>query len=172
MFRFKILASIMLITVASGLILLGEAVAAEKYKIRSVLYTIKWETINVPGEEKHLLALADSRGVTTNLEGKSFGDGLVHQSVGLLDIDLKTESGSANWHEEYTDRDGDKICTKSEGRRLKGQYWGSSWEGTFTIVKGTGKYEGIQGRGKWSFYNPAKMQTVTNGEWEVELPRR
>jgi len=41
----------------------------------------------------------------------------------------------------------------------------------FIIVKGTGKYEGIQGRAKWSFYNPAKMWTVVNAEWEVELPR-
>lgn len=171
MSKIKIFAFITLITLAFGVAVAADALAGEKYKIHSVLYTVKWETINVPGEEKHLLALADSRGVTSNLEGKPFGDGLVHQSVGLLDIDLKAESGSANWYEEYTDRDGDKICTKSEGRRIKGQYWGGSWEGTLIIVKGTGKYEGIQGRAKWSFYNPAKMQTVVDGEWEVNLPR-
>jgi hypothetical protein len=171
MSRFKLFAFIALITLAFGVTIVGDALAGEKYKIRGVFYTIKWETINVPGEEKHLLALVDSRGVLTNLEGKPFGDGMVVQSVGLLDIDLKSESGFGNWYEEYTDRDGDKICTKSEGRRVKGQYWGSSWEGMVTIVKGTGKYEGIQGRAKWSYYNPAKMQTVVNAEWEVDLPR-
>ena len=172
MSKSKIVAMMALVAFAMGILLVGDVVAGEKYKIRGVVYTIKWETINVPGEEKHLLALADSRGVTSNLEGKPFGDRLVVQSVGLLDIDLKTESGSGNWYEEDTDRDGDKIYLKSEGKRSKGQYWGSSWEGTFTIVKGTGKYEGIQGRGKWSYYNPAKMQTVVDAEWEVELPRR
>ena len=171
MSRFKLIAFIALVTLAFAVTLVGEPLAGEKFKTRSVLYNTKWETLNVPGEEKHLLALSEARGILTNLEGKPFCDGWVHQSVGLMDIDLKAESGSASWYEEYTDRDGDKICTKSEGRRAKGQYWGASWEGTLTIVKGTGKYEGIQGRAKWSFYNPAKMWTVVNAEWEVELPR-
>ncbi len=172
MSKSKTVGIVALIAFAIGLLLVGSAVAGEKYKTRSIFYTIKWETINVPGEEKHLLALCDSRGVSTNLEGKSFGDGLVLQSVGLLDINVKTELGSGNWYEEDTDRDGDKIYLKSEGKRMKGQYWGASWEGTYTIIKGTGKYEGIQGTGKWSYYNPAKMQTVTDTEWDVELPRR
>jgi len=171
MSRSKLLTVITLITLAFAVALVGDALAGEKYKIRLVQYTVKWETINVPSEEKHLLALVDSRGVTSNMEGKPFGDGLVYQGVGFMDIDLKTELGSSNGYEEYTDRDGDKICAKWEGRRVKGQYWRSSWEGTTIIVKGTGKYEGIQGRVKWSFYNPAKMQTVADAEWDVDLPR-
>jgi hypothetical protein len=172
MSKSKIVGMMALIAFAMSILFVGNAVAGEKFKIRGVYYATKWETINVPGEEKHLLALSDSRGVTSNLEGKPFGDGLVVQSAGWLDIDIKTELGSGNFYEEWTDRDGDKICIKSEGKRMKGQIWGSSWEGTATMVKGTGKYEGIQGRCKWSYYNPAKMQTVVNSEWEVELSRR
>ena len=171
MSRFKLIPFIALITLAFGVTIVGDALAGEKYKTRNVMYNVKWETITVPGEEKHLLALSEAKGVLTNLEGKPFGDGWVSQTAALLDIDLKAESGSLSSYEEYTDRDGDKVCTKTEGRRTKGQYWVSSWEGTSTIVKGTGKYEGIQGRTKWSFYNPAKMWTVANAEWEVDLPR-
>jgi hypothetical protein len=44
------------------------------------------------------------------------------------------------------------------------------WESEFTIVKGTGKYEGIQGKGIAYSYQVAEKQSYSDWEVEVELP--
>jgi hypothetical protein len=88
-----------------GIVLVNCAVAGEKFKGRTVWYTIKWEPINAPGEEKHFLAVAESKGISSNTQGKAFGEGTVERSVGVYDFDLKTEGGSQNGYQESTDRD-------------------------------------------------------------------
>jgi len=168
---FRVIALVGLVALLLGAVAVGDAVAGEKFKGRTIYYTVKWETINVPEEEGLLIALGDSKGITSNKERKTFADGWVSRSVGLLDINVKTGLGSGHWYEEVTDRDGDKYYLRSEGKRMKGKYWASYWEGEYTIVKGTGKYEGIQGKGTFSFYNPGPMQTCSDWEMEVELPR-
>ena len=171
MSRSKLAAFITLITLAFGIALVGDALAGEKVKGRTVWYTVKWEQISVPGEEKHLIALADSKGISSNTEGKTFGEGTVERSVGLFDIDLETGLGSSHGYQEATDREGDKIYYRLEGKRIKGKLWGSLWEGKLTILRGTGKYEGIRGRGTYSMYPIAPMQSYTDWEMDVELPR-
>ena len=58
-----------------------------------------------------------------------------------------------------------------EARRTKGKLWASTWEGKITILRGTGKYEGIKGEGTASFYVIAPKQVYEDWEIEVELPR-
>jgi len=171
MSKIRIFAFIALITLAFGVALVGGALAGEKVKGRTVWYTVKWEQISVPGEEKHLIALADSKGISSNTEGKTFGEGTVERSVGLFDIDLETGLGSSHGYQEATDREGDKIYYRWEGKRIKGKLWGSLWECKLTILRGTGKYEGIRGRGAYSMYPIAPMQSYTDWEMDVELPR-
>jgi hypothetical protein len=171
MSKSKIVGMMALIAFAMGILLAGDALAGEKFKGRTVWYTIKWEQINAPGEEKHLLAVNEAKGITSNTEGKAFGEGTVDRSGGVWDIDLKSETGSSYGYQESTDRDGDKVYSRWEGRRVKGKYWGSQWDGKSTILRGTGKYEGIKGEGTYSVYNIAPMQGYTDWEMEVELPR-
>ena len=171
MSKSKIVGIMALIAFAMGILLVGNAVAGEKFKGRTVWYTTKWEQIGVPGEEKHLLGLQESKGINSNTEGKAFGEGTVERCVTSAEIDLKTETGSSHGYQESTDRDGDKIYFRYEGRRLKGKLWGSAWEGKSTILRGTGKYEGIKGEGTWSSYLIAPMQQYTDWELDVELPR-
>ncbi len=52
------------------------------------------------------------------------------------------------------------------GKRRKIGVWGGTWK----AVKGTGKFEGIQGKGTWQFY-PVGDQAYHDWEGEVELPR-
>jgi hypothetical protein len=167
----KIVATIALIAFAVGIVLVGNAVAGEKFKGRTVWYSTKWEQLSAPGEEKHLLAVNEAKGISSNTEGKAFGEGTVERFVALVDIDLKTEIGSQHGYQESTDRDGNKIYWRFEGKRLKGKFWGSRWEGKDTDLRGTGKYEGIKGEGTWSSYVIAPMQWYTDWEMEVELPR-
>jgi hypothetical protein len=171
MSKSKIVGIMALIVFAMSIFLVGNAVAGEKFKGRTVWYTTKWEQIGVPGEEKHLMALQDAKGITSNTEGKTFGEGTAERMVGSVEIDLKAETGSSHGYQESTDRDGDKIYYRFEARRIKGKYWGSQWEGKFTILRGTGKYEGIKGEGTSSTYVIAPMQQYSDWEMEVELPR-
>jgi len=166
----KIIALTALITLAFGIVGLSNAMAGEKHKLRTVFYATKWEQLNVPGEEKHLIALSEAKGISMNMEGKTFGDGWVFLEVALYDIDIKTELGFGHGYGEVTDRDGDKIYYTWEGKRLRGKIWASYWKGDTTLVKGSGKYEGIKGKSTWSSYAVTPMQYYNIEEWEVELP--
>ncbi len=171
MSKSKIVGIIGLIAFAMGIVLVGDAVAGEKFKGRTVWYTTKWEQIGVPGGEKHLMGLMEDKGISMNTEGKSFGEGTVEHEVVSVEIDLKTEIGSNHGYQESTDRDGNKIYYRFEGSRLKGKFGGSVWEGKSTILRGTGKYEGIKGEGTWSSYMKSSTQFYSDWEMEVELPR-
>jgi len=170
MSKSKIIALSALIILAFGMTAIGNAVAGEKHKIRTVWYATKWEQLNVPGEKGHIIALSESKGISTNMEGKTFGEGGVCVDVGILDINVKTGLGSMVSYGEVTDRDGNKYYYRSEGKRLRGELWASYWEGETVIVKGTGKYEGIKGKTTWSLYPLTEMQSITDEEYEVELP--
>ena len=71
---------------------------------------------------------------------------------------------------ESTDRDGDKCYYRSEITRVKGKPW--SAEAKLTILKGSGKYEGMKGGATWRGYSVAPKQMYLDQDWEVELPGR
>jgi len=56
MSKSKMIALVVLITFAFGMTAVGNAVAGENYKVRTVYYSTKWEQLSVPGEEKHTLS--------------------------------------------------------------------------------------------------------------------
>jgi len=55
---------------------------------------------------------------------------------------------------------------------MKGKLWASYWEGESTYVKGTGKYEGIKGKGTWKTYPVSPMQSYSDEVHEIGLPSR
>jgi hypothetical protein len=128
---------------------------------------VKWEAINGGDEEGHVVATFEDKGIVTELEGRKFEDGGVNRSVGLMDMNVKTGLGSGSGYLELTDRDGDKyyMTWKNEAKIP------TIWEGKFTIVKGTGKYEGMHGKGTFVSYAVAPGQYYVDWEEEVELPR-
>jgi len=167
----RVIALFGLIALFVGVVALGDAQAGEKFRGRSVMYFVKWERIDVPGEEKHFVVAFEAKGINSNKEGKAYGEANVLRQAAILDIDLKTEEGYVIGYEEATDRDGNKIYSKFEGRREKGAFWQSQWKGETTILRGTGKYEGIRGKGTYTGYPIAPMQSYSDWEMEVELPR-
>jgi hypothetical protein len=168
MSRFKVLAFIALITLAFGVALVGDALAGEKVKARTVLYRVNWQQIEVGDQKGHVYVLYESKGIETILQGKAFCDGWSLRQGGFLDINLKSGAGYAHGFEVMTDKDGDKIFDTWEGKPGKG----GLWEGTWTYTGGTGKWQGIQGRGTWITHEPAPGQSYDDWEGEVELPRR
>ena len=170
MSKSKIIALIGLITFAFGITAIGNAVAGEKFKTSTVYYAVKWERVDVPDEEGHLVAIGEYKGISKNMEGKTFADGWVVWYVNAIDINVKTGLGSGHGYGEMTDRDGDKIYWRDEAKRLRGKIWASYWEAQVTIVKGTGKYEGAKGKATAFAYPIAPKQFYADLEWEVDLP--
>ena len=170
MSRFRIFAFIVLIAFAVGIALVGDALAGEKFKTRTVYYTLKVESIEVGDEEGHVVGVSEYKGIISNMEGKAFGDGWAVRAVSLWDMNAKTETGSGLGYVEASDRDGDKCYFRSDFKRAKGRPW--QYEGIWTTLKGTGKYEGIKGGATWRHYVVAPKQFYLDHEWEVELPGR
>ena len=163
MSKSKIIASTALITFAFAIVGLSNAVAGEKIQIqcRGAKYTMNVQAIPVGDEEGHVLVLAETIGIHFNLKGKPFMHGWSHRDMYVWD----TGTNSGHGYEEIIDKDGDKIYMAFDGQGVDG---GS--KGTWTFFKGTGKFEGISGKGTWTSYGIAPKQLYADWEGEVELP--
>jgi len=168
----RVMAFVALIALVA-MAVVGDALAGEKWKGRTVWYAVKWEQVNVPGEEGHLVAVCEAKAIGSRIEGEVLREGQIEHVAQLLDIDLKTGLGHGHGYGVSTDRDGDKYWSRWEGKRVKGgKLFASYWEGQTTLLGGTGKFEGIQGGGPFSSYPIAPMQWYSDWELEVELPKR
>ena len=155
-----------------GLALGGDAVAAEKVKLRTVLYGVKWETIELSDHEGHLIGVVEGKGIQSVIAGKLLCDGCTVRYGAVIDVETKIGTGACHGYGEVTDKDGDKYYYARRGKmlRMEAQASRSDWEGEVTIVRGTGKYEGIQGKGTWAAHVVAPQQWYYDEEIEVELP--
>jgi hypothetical protein len=164
MSRFKLAVFIALITLAFSVALVGNVMAGEKFKGRTVKHLLKWEQTNVGDEEGHVIVLFEAKGISTDLQGRSYTDGWVEHEEGLFDMNTKTGAGSCQGYSEFAGKDGEKIYIKWKGTPANG---------TWTFFKGTGKYEGIRGGGTWSPGPPSGDPGYFSSHWEGEaqLPR-
>jgi len=169
MSRFRIFTVMALFIFALGLALVGEAVAGEKCKGRNANYTVKSHSIEVADEEGHILNVSESKGILIIFEGvqaKKLWDGIALTTWGVFDLNVKTGQGCGHGIVERVDRDGDKVWSTWEGRSEKG-----GWRGTVVHVRGTGKFEGIKGKGTWVSISVGPNQGYTDWDSEVEWPR-
>jgi len=103
----RVFALIAVIGCAHGLALVGDAVAGEYVKCRGMKHMVKWEQINVGDVDGHAIAsLYESKGVVTNLQGKTFVDGWLVHEVGTFDFNSKTGPGSWQGYSELTSPEG------------------------------------------------------------------
>lgn len=167
MFRSRVFACVALITLAFLLFTVADALAGW-YKGRTVFYNTKWEQIEVGDEEGHVVAVGEGKGIFTGVQGDMKGDGAIERTSGYYDINFKTGVGTAWGYSEITYPDGDKSYARWEGRMVgKGLA-----EGTFIILKGTGKLEGIQGKGTWVSHRLTPTQRYSDVEGEIVWPTR
>jgi hypothetical protein len=159
----KIVGIMALIVFAVGIFLVGNGVAGEKYKCRTVWVTTKWEQINVGDEKDHVVVVAELKGIVSNMEGKTLGDGWLTWCRFIGDMS-PTIGINGNGYGGFTDKDGDKISWKFDRK--------SSGPIRLTFFNGTGKFIGIQGKGTADWVLTAETTlTYSNWEAELELPR-
>ena len=163
MSKSKIMGIMALIAFAMGMALAGDAVAGEKFKCRVVWHTTKVERIDVDDEKGHLLSVSAYKGIMSNMEGKTFGEGWLASMTSIAEIIPKVGMTSYGYI-ILTDKDDHKIYVKYD-QKPGGPY-------PLTIYKGTGKFERVQGKGTFSaFFTADPTRFYVNWDVEVELPR-
>jgi len=161
MSRFKLFAFVALIILAFGFALVGDALAGEKVKVvrRNANHFTTFQTVKVGDVEGHNLYLFEAKAIVFN---EKWGVGLVTVTGTTDDINGEWKGGG---YDQYTYPDGSTITEKWEGKG-----GASGGNGTLTAIKGTGKFEGIQGRGTWKSYPVGPGQFYSDGEGEYTLP--
>lgn len=127
------------------------AVAGEKLKWHGTSTTIEMKQMEVGDEEGHVMAITKAKQLYIN---EATGERTTGISVNTMDINPKMKQVSLTGSGWTVDKDGDKIMRTHEGKPVgKGH-----WKGTWTYIKGTGKYEGIKGTGTWESFSMAQDQ--------------
>jgi hypothetical protein len=131
----------------SALILVPAAQAGEKtekFKGRHVTQIVKAHVFKVGDVEGHIIGILQRRGL-------DFKNGEVAFYRNWITFDTTKGKGTAAGYSQVTYEDGSTTVAKVqatleplEGRRSTGK-------GTFTYVRGSGRFEGIEGGGSWTF---------------------
>jgi len=168
MSRFKLFPFIALITLAFAVTQVGDALAGEKVKGRGVAYMTNWQSAKVPDREGHVMGFWEGKGVQTIFAGPRFVDGAAYNEVGVVDLNTKTgERKGMHGYNDIICQDGDKIYSQWEFTHASEGILHGTWE----YYMGTGRYEGIKGKGT---YASRVIGDRWYAEWEgeVELPKK
>ena len=143
-----------------------DCTAGEKFKSHGVSFVTDSKQIEVGDEEGHVLLLVDQKQLYIN---DTTGKKMVSTSKNLMDINFKTGQGTLKGYGVETLPNGGKLIRTHEGKVVgKGH-----WKGTWSILKGTGKYEGTKGGGTWDSYMMGQGQpSYMEVEGEMETPKQ
>jgi hypothetical protein len=164
----RVMAFIAVITLFMGVAVVGDALAGEKVKARGVAYMTNWQSAKVPDQEGHVMGFWEGKGVHTVLAGPRFVDGAAYNEVGVVDLNTKTgERKGMHGYNEVICQDGDRIYNRWEFTHVSEGMLHGTWE----YYLGTGKYEGIKGKGTYASHVMGD-RWYADWEGEVELPKK
>jgi hypothetical protein len=159
----KIISTTVAIIFFLGIYTLDCAVAGEKVKAHGASFTVKFEQMEVGDEEGHVIAIYEQKQIYIS---EITGDKTSSTTIGFMDLNTKTGEGSGKGYGVTYYKDGDKTFRSWEGKSVGPGHW----QGTYKVIKGTGKYEGIKGGGNWDSYYVAPQQSYMEVEGEFEIP--
>jgi len=148
---FTALAVAILAILASMVLVGAEAI---KEKMRTVYHLTKVEVIPVGDVPGHIIAIADARGLTFVENGE------VLTFSNKIWFDVTNGSGPHWAYSINTYPDGSTRVMKAQGTTTALPSGESTFEGTSTLIKGTGRFEGIQGGGT---YTGKRLAPLTPG---------
>ena len=173
MSKSKIVGMMVLIFFAMGILLVFDALAEERGNVanREVLNMAAVQTLKVPDVEGHAIRLCEAKGIVFT---EKWGNCLAYHTY---TIDLIKGEGTSQGYAHYTYPDGSAYDTKFEGKNKgaatefsAGIAGSVNAEGTWTYIKGTGKFEGIQGGGTYKVYVLGPGQWYADVEGKYTLP--
>ena len=148
-----------------GIATIDRAVAGEKQKWHGTGINVKWEQIEVGDEEGHVIGISETKQIFIN---ETTGEKMTSGSFGLMDINPKNGQASGHGYGVSFYKDGSKTF-----RSWKGEAVGKGhWQGEWTSIKGTGKYEGIKGGGTWDSWDLAPQYSYLEVEGEMDYPKQ
>ena len=145
------------------------SVAQQKIKVagKMTLAYTKQETIDVDDAEGHFISLAESEGKNVSTGKQEFMDGA--QVVNLSFGDLVKGNGPHQGYVKFAKKD-DTVIAKWEGKvttTLSAEGTPiTTFEGTFSWIKGTGQFVNIQGNG--TYKGGFISKTLYTSDWEGE----
>jgi hypothetical protein len=162
----RIIAVTTMILFVFGFVMIDSAVAGEKSKWKGTNFTTETKSIEVGDEEGHVLVLTKQKSLYVK---DITGEKRTGISVNTMDINPKMKQFSLRGYGVNVDKDGDKIFRVHEGKPVGKDHW----KGTFTYVRGTGKYEGVKGSGIWDSYSMGEGQpSYMEVDGEIEMPKQ
>ena len=150
------------VIVVFGLALVNGAAAGDRTSSRATSVRTTWHSIEVGDEGGHTIAVFENKNVYVNDQTGERSTGV---SSGLLDMNFKTGEGTINGYVVRTYSNGDTVISKTDGKPAgKGRS-----RGTFTVIRGTGRFEGMKGHGTWSSTSlaPGISELIIEGETEM-----
>ena len=131
----------------AALVLLPAAQAGEKtekFKGRHISQITKIHVSKVGDVEGHIIGLLERRGLDLK-------NGEVGTYRNWITFDTTKGKGTAVGYSQVTYEDGATTVAKVQGtlEPLEGRR--STGKGTFTYIRGSGRFEGIKGGGSWTF---------------------
>jgi hypothetical protein len=166
MFRFKIFSVISVLLFVFGIAMIDSAMAGEKFTAHGVSFVTDSKQVEVGDEEGHMLLIIEQKALYIN---DKTAQRRVGTSKNLIDINIKTGQGTLKGYGVETLPNGDKLFRVHEGKPVgKGH-----WKGTWRILKGTGKHEGVKGGGTWDSYSMGRGQpSYIEVTGEEEMPAK
>jgi hypothetical protein len=162
MSKIRIYAVMIALTLIFGLVATNFVSAGETVKIKATATSIntKWHEIEVGDAEGHVIGLFQNTQVW--VVNESTGEKSTQLSRGTMDFNRKTGQGTVQGYSIMTYASGDKRWGSYDGKIVgKGK-----WEGTWTDINGTGKYEGCKGGGTWTSQSMARGISHLTAEGE------
>ena len=119
--------------------------ATEKEKLRNCFRHVKAEVVEVGDVPGHFIGVAQSSGLTS-LESGEVGAYTQH-----VTFDYINGNGKHQGYSSTTFEDGSTAFSSFEGTTKEVEGGKSSlFEGTSTYIRGTGRFEGIEGSGPYT----------------------
>jgi hypothetical protein len=140
--------------------------AAEEVAYRATYHTIKSETKEVGDVPGHITGFSEHAGLGFFTKGPGSGEIATRTSTSVFDV-VKGK-GTFTTDVTYTFRDGSTQSTKSLGTLtpMDGGKTAVS-EGTYEVSGGTGRFEGIKGKGTWKAERLGSRETGGDGYVDV-----
>lgn len=120
--------------------------AAEEVASRAVYHTQKAETMEAGDVPGHVVGVSDQPGLIIVTKGPNAGE--VGSRKATVYFDAVKGKGTGTTYAVYTFRDGSTKSYKATGTFAPGEGGkGLTFEGTYEVIGGTGRFEGLKGKG-------------------------
>jgi hypothetical protein len=133
----------------------------QKWHGQGVLVVTQVTQLKLEDRAGHMVGVSDYDGAVYNAQGKPFLDKARYQVAGLVDT-----QGSNIGYKTFSEADGSKVFAKYAVTQVKLP----EINGTFEFTGGTGKYEGITGRGTFHLVRVSDKAAVDELTGEYTLP--